>query len=285
MGDEFQNGEAFIATVARLFAAEGDLTAVELLSTAHPRFEWYTHDNWDGGFDIYSLYIDTPLTLYSRLQNRKEQLEEAILKRLQAVTQAHTNDQIQSVTIVVEVVGGADWRDKAQQWVRGGSESATQTAGSVSAAGGAIICRPEVFQRPTRPRSDTEIAVMMPFKAEFRSTYEAIQSACDALGLKAVRSDDIWINTTFIQDIFELIYCARVVVVDFSGRNPNVMYETGIAHTLGREVVPITRTISDVPSDIGHHRALEYLPNAEGLEALRQALKLRLGTITGRKPK
>jgi tRNA(Arg) A34 adenosine deaminase TadA len=57
------------------------------------------------------------------------------------------------------------------------------------------------------------------------------------------------------------------------------------AHTLGREVVPITRTISDVPSDIGHHRALEYLPNAEGLEALKQALRLRLGTITGREPK
>ena len=128
--------------------------------------------------------------------------------------------------------------------------------GSVSATGGDIICRPEVFQRPTRPRNDDDVAVMMPFSADFKPVYEVIQKTCQQLGLKALRSDDIWVNSTFIQDIFELIYCSRIVVVDFSGRNPNVMYETGIAHTLGREVVPISRTIADVPSDIGHHRAL-----------------------------
>lgn len=285
MSDGFENGESFVATVARLFAAEGDLGAVELLSTARSRFEWLSHDNWDGGFDIYNLYLDTPLTLYTRVQNRKEQLEEAILKRLQAVTQAHTDDHIHGVTIVVEVIGGPDWRDKAQSWLRSTSDATTQIAGSVSAAGGSIICHPEVFQRPKRPRNDTQVAVMMPFSAEFRSTYLSIQAACDSVGLKAMRSDDIWVNTTFIQDIFELIYCARVIIVDFSTRNPNVMYETGIAHTLGREVIPITRAISDVPSDIGHHRALTYLSNREGLEALEQALKLRLSTITGRAPK
>lgn len=256
-----------------------------MLSKSHPRFKWYSHDNWDGGFDIYTLYLDTPLPLYSRIQNRKAQLEEAILKRLQAVTQAHTDDHIEGVTIVAEVVGGPDWRDKAQQWMRGTNDTTAQTVGSVSAEGGAIFCRPEVFQRPARPRSDSEVAVMMPFRAEFAATYDAIKYACDELGLKARRSDDIWVNTTFIQDIFELIYCARVVIVDFSTKNPNVMYEAGIAHTLGRDVIPITRAISDVPSDMGHHRALVYLPNAEGLDALKQALRLRLATITGREPK
>jgi phenylpyruvate tautomerase PptA (4-oxalocrotonate tautomerase family) len=153
MAGELQDVDAFIATVARLFAAEGDLAAVELLSTTKPRLDWYSHDNWDGGFDIFNLYLDTPLPLYSRLQNRKKEMEEAILKRLQAVTQAHTNDHIQSVTIVVEVVNTSDWRTRAQSWLRGG-EVSTRTAGSVSASGGDIICRPEVFQRPTRPRSD-----------------------------------------------------------------------------------------------------------------------------------
>jgi hypothetical protein len=130
-----------------------------------------------------------------------------------------------------------------------------------------------------------DVAVMMPFSADFKPTYEVIQKTCQKLGLKALRSDDIWVNSTFIQDIFELIYCSRIVVVDFSGRNPNVMYETGIAHTLGREVVPISKAITDVPSDIGHHRALVYLSNSEGLEALGHALQLRLSTLTGRIPK
>lgn len=74
----------------------------------------------------------------------------------------------------------------------------------------------------------------------------------------------VWDNTTFIQDIFDVIYCAEVVVVDFTGRNPNVMYETGIAHTLGKNVIPITQSIDDIPSDLGHHRALKYLPNEQG---------------------
>ncbi len=100
-----------------------------------------------------------------------------------------------------------------------------------------------------------------------------------------MRADDIWLNSTFIQDIFDLIYCSKIVIVDFSTRNPNVMYETGIAHTLGRHVVPITRQIEDVPSDLRHHRALVYLPNKEGLNSLSQGLTVRLSTITGREPR
>lgn len=86
-------------------------------------------------------------------------------------------------------------------------------------------------------------------------------------------------NSTFIQDIFELIYCARIIVVDFTDRNPNVMYETGIAHTLGKTVIPISQSLSDVPSDLGHHRVLKYLPNDEGYRNLSNELYKRIKTI------
>lgn len=69
--------------------------------------------------------------------------------------------------------------------------------------------------------------------------------------------------------------------MDFSGRNPNVMYETGIAHTLGKTVIPITQSIDDIPSDLGHHRALKYLPNEEGYRDLSNELYRRLQTIYG----
>jgi hypothetical protein len=73
----------------------------------------------------------------------------------------------------------------------------------------------------------------------------------------------------------------ELFVVDFTDRNPNVMYETGIAHTLGKTVVPITQSIDDVPFDISHHRVLPYLSNREGLEELRSKLAARLGFIAG----
>ncbi len=123
---------------------------------------------------------------------------------------------------------------------------------------------------------------MMPFSASFSGTYTAIERVANTwMGLECVRADSIWDNTTFIQDIFDIIYCAKVVVVDFSGRNPNVMYETGIAHTLGKTVVPITQSIDDIPSDLGHHRALKYLPNEEGYRDLSNELYKRLQTVYG----
>lgn len=142
-----------------------------------------------------------------------------------------------------------------------------------------VTFKPSVFNVPNKPQNPKLISVMMPFNASFSSTYTAIERVADHMGLECVRADSIWDNSTFIQDIFDIIYCAKAVVVDFSGRNPNVMYETGIAHTLGKIVIPITQSLDDIPSDLGHHRALKYLPNEEGYRDLSNELYKRLQTI------
>ena len=82
-----------------------------------------------------------------------------------------------------------------------------------------------------------------------------------------------------MQDIFDLIFSSRIVVVDYTGRNPNVLYETGIAHTLGKTVIPITQSLDDIPFDLKPHRALKYLPNKEGLQDLVDGLSSRIKTI------
>ena len=142
-----------------------------------------------------------------------------------------------------------------------------------------ITFAPSVFEIPNTPIEPDLVAVMMPFHAGLKPVYTSIQSACTAKGYRALRADDIWENSTFIQDIFDLIFCSRIVVVDFSERNPNVMYETGIAHTLGKVVIPITQSFNDIPSDLGHHRALKYLPNDEGYRNLSNELYKRIKTI------
>src|SRR5690606_21398661 len=110
-------------------------------------------------------------------------------------------------------------------------------------------------------------------------TFEAVKNACENLHLECKKADDIWENATFIQDIFELIFTSKVVVADFTGKNPNVFYEVGIAHTLGKTVVPITQSMDDVPSDLGHHRALKYLPNEQGYKDLTKEIAKRLETL------
>jgi AbiJ N-terminal domain 5 len=139
-----------------------------------------------------------------------------------------------------------------------------------------ITFAPNVFEIPEVAVNDKLVSVMMPFALEFKPTYEAIKRACEVAGFECKRADDIWENSILIQDIFRLIFTSRVVISDFSGRNPNVMYETGIAHTLGKTVIPITRDGKDIPFDLIHHRYLTYLPNGEGLAALRESLKGKL---------
>ncbi|MCD9525418.1 hypothetical protein GRJ22_02495 [Photobacterium carnosum] len=142
-----------------------------------------------------------------------------------------------------------------------------------------ISFKPSVFNVPEKSQNKKLVSVMMPFSSAFGGTYTAIKNVTDYMDLECLRADDIWDNSTFIQDIFDLIYCAEVIVVDFTGRNPNVMYETGIAHTLGKTVIPITQSIDDIPSDLGHHRALKYLPNEQGYKDLSNELYKRLKVI------
>ncbi len=144
-----------------------------------------------------------------------------------------------------------------------------------------ITFAPNVFQVPEGGVELDLVAVMMPFSMEFAAVYEAIKRACTTRALRCMRADNVWEESTIIQDIFNLLFRAQVVVVDFTAKNPNVMYETGIAHTLGKHVVPVTQSLDDVPFDMRHHRVLKYLPNAEGLVGFERALATKLGQFSG----
>jgi len=122
----------------------------------------------------------------------------------------------------------------------------------------------------------------MPFASEFTPVYAALQEAATRIGLKCQRADDIWINQHVIQDIVDLIAKAKVVVCDCSGRNPNVFYEIGIAHSLGKDVILITRSADDIPFDLRHLRYLTYLPNKQGMDELSEGVRNRLKTLIDR---
>ncbi len=123
------------------------------------------------------------------------------------------------------------------------------------------------------------VSIMMPFQAEFNPVYSALQAATAAVGLSCVRADDVWEHHAIIQDIVNIIVRARVVICDCSGRNANVFYEAGIAHTLGKEVILIAQSEEDVPFDLRHLRYIRYLPNGEGLGNLSQAIQARLRSV------
>jgi hypothetical protein len=120
---------------------------------------------------------------------------------------------------------------------------------------------------------------MIPFDAEFVGVYRAIEVVCKECGLRCKKADDMWEASELIHDIFALIYRSKFVVCDFTGKNPNVLYETGIAHTLGKPVIPIAQYDSDVPFDLRHHRYCRYYPNEQGLKDLTERVASRLQAL------
>jgi AbiJ N-terminal domain 5 len=143
-----------------------------------------------------------------------------------------------------------------------------------------IVFSPSVFEVPSARVESRLVSVMMPFEATFRPVYEAIKENLTEQGFQCLRADNIWEHSVVIQDIFSLIFRSFIVVCDFSGRNPNVFYEAGIAHTLGKHVIPITQNPADIPFDLQHHRYIKYLNNGEGRAELVNNLARRVAQLT-----
>lgn len=141
--------------------------------------------------------------------------------------------------------------------------------------------RPRVFNLPDAPIEKDLVSVMMPFAAEFSTVYDAIGAACTEVSCRCERADDIWLNDAIIEDVVHLIATSNVVVADLTGRNANVFYEVGVAHTLGKDVILIAQSNDDVPFDLRHLRYIHYLNNNEGREKLSSKLAKRLQKLIG----
>lgn len=104
--------------------------------------------------------------------------------------------------------------------------------------------------------------VVMPFHALFEAQYEKIiKPAIEEAGLVCVRGDEIYTRQAIVQDIWHSMRKARLVVAELSGRNPNVMYEIGLAHAIGKPIILLTRNEDDVPFDLRALRYVYYDPN------------------------
>jgi hypothetical protein len=142
--------------------------------------------------------------------------------------------------------------------------------------------RPTVFEIPEHEHIDPAlVSAMMPFDAGFIPVYDAVQQAAENVGLTCNRADDIWESAEIIKDVVALIDRSSIVVCDCSDRNANVFYETGIAHTLGREVILISQSEQDMPFDIRHLRYIRYVNDADGCASLTRALQAKMQAIIG----
>lgn len=113
--------------------------------------------------------------------------------------------------------------------------------------------------------------VLMPFSPDFEDIYKlGIRRACENAGAYAERVDEQIFEGSIVQRIYNQIARADVIVADMTGRNPNVFYEVGYAHALGRPVILLAQSSEDIPFDLKHYthiiynrRIIELLPELE----------------------
>jgi hypothetical protein len=116
--------------------------------------------------------------------------------------------------------------------------------------------------------------VMMPFGTWFDRYYKEIyQPAISSADYDPKRADELFSSGSVVEQIWEEIRKASVLLADLSNRNANVFYELGLAHAIGKPVVFTAGNIDDVPFDLRHLRVIVYdVREPNWSEKLREAI-------------
>ncbi len=117
--------------------------------------------------------------------------------------------------------------------------------------------------------------VLIPFRPDFDELYEnTIRPAIETTReLACLRADEIYGPRPIMADIWKSINDASILVADLTGRNPNVLYELGLAHARHKPVVLIVQDMRDVPFDLRAIRCLIYTNTQSGRALLLRELK------------
>ena len=118
-----------------------------------------------------------------------------------------------------------------------------------------------------RGNSGKNAFVIMPFRPIYDALYEAVISSTFAgLGYKTSRADEIFEPHPVVLDIQRGIVNADVVLCELSERNPNVYYELGLAHAIGKPSILMANDPKAVPFDVAHIRCIIYNTVSHGWE-------------------
>ncbi len=111
------------------------------------------------------------------------------------------------------------------------------------------------------------VFVLTPFHPDFQQLYDSVNGVCRAVGLTCMRGDEEHVSGVLLAHILKLIVRARLIIAIVDGRNPNVFYELGVAHSLNKPVLIVAKSHEDVPFDVRNTRIIFYT-NVEQLSSL-----------------
>lgn len=125
--------------------------------------------------------------------------------------------------------------------------------------------------------NESQIMCLMPFHKSYNRVYKKIQQAAKETGFHLLRSDSEFVAGEILKHTINLILQSELVIAVLDGRNPNVFYEIGIAHSVGKSVLLLSDSshFDKIPFDVSANRILFY----SNLEELRKGLVTKLKQV------
>jgi hypothetical protein len=130
-----------------------------------------------------------------------------------------------------------------------------------------------------RPRAFVVMQFAEPYDTFYR---EVIQKLAEAAGFEVFRIDEKAGPGVIFQDIQREIEQAEIVVAEITPSNPNVFYELGYAHALGKPTILLAQRGAELPFDIKSSRVVFYNDTIGGKTEVERNLRNHLEAITGR---
>ena len=123
--------------------------------------------------------------------------------------------------------------------------------------------------------------VVMQFTDEYNSLYaEVIKPTCEDFGYRVVRADEFCNSGLIIEDITRSIQESTIVIADVTPNNPNVFYEVGFSHGIGKPTILLSdRKRENLPFDLSGFRTLFYDNTIGGKGVVEERLKKHLESI------
>jgi len=129
---------------------------------------------------------------------------------------------------------------------------------------------------------DPRLDVFIAFPFTLDTVVDSVDKAVRASGLTPFRVDFQQLGTPFVDDIVTQTRGARMVIGictpegETGKANPNVMYELGLADSLGKTTLALTTNADTLPADIRQKRAFLYTKEELDSPAARDGFENRL---------
>jgi uncharacterized RDD family membrane protein YckC len=120
--------------------------------------------------------------------------------------------------------------------------------------------------------------VLVPFDASGQARFATLEQIASGLGFQTMRVAQYYSSGMILEEIVRSICDAHLIIADLTRANPNVCYELGIAHALGKRVFLVAEDPHACRIGFGALQVCTFDDTPAGHSCLRDKLREFAGT-------